>query len=551
MLTRIVFVVALAAFALSSPAYATFPGENGKIAIGDSTINPDGTGESVVRPNAYLTQWSPDGTRVLYFEGGHLGVMNSDGSGATELTSLPASEPAWSHDGGAIAFTARPCGTFSCPPQIYVMHADGSGITQLTAGTSASYTPRWSPDDARILFGRSSELWIMNADGSEQKLVQSQAFGGEWSPDGTRIVFYSDRRLPTPWHGYEPYELYTVHPDGQGLVRIISVTPTVTGGSDCDTSPDQAMEPRWSPDGRKIAFQTRGDPWCIYDDENVPHLGMGLIDSDGSGYQTLVPGGWPDFEIEGPPIWSPDSGHLTYAASGATFVVDVAGGPERRLNDYPPPSDWQPLPVNTPSSFARPRGATPVYASLVPAHSPCTAPNTTHGAPLSFGACGPPAPTSDSLTVGAPDANGLRANSLGFMELRVRVGALGGPDDSDVRIKLGVRSVYRASDLSDYTGELEARTTLRLTDKRDGVAATTIDLPLSFAVPCTATADPNAGGNCAIDTTADAIRPGFVPEGERSVWGLGQAQVYDGGADGIASTPGDNQLFQVEGLFVP
>ena len=159
-------------------------------------------------------------------------------------------------------------------------------------------------------------------------------------------------------------------------------------------------------------------------------------------------------------------------------------------------------------------------------------------------------PASGNLTVGTPDANGLRTNSLSFMELRVRVGALGGPDDSDVRIKLGVQSVYRASDLSDYAGELEARTALRLTDKRDSIASTAIDLPLTFAVPCTATADPNAGGSCAIDTTADAIRPGFVPEGERSVWGLGQAQVYDGGADGIAST-GDNQLFQVEGLFVP
>ena len=116
-LGRIVLLVVLAALVPSSPAHATFPGENGKIAIGTSTINPDGTGESVVRPNAYLAQWSPDGTRVLYFEGGRLGVMNSDGTGATELTSLPASEPVWSHDGGAIAFTARPCGTFSCPPR--------------------------------------------------------------------------------------------------------------------------------------------------------------------------------------------------------------------------------------------------------------------------------------------------------------------------------------------------------------------------------------------------------------------------------------------------
>ena len=312
-----------------------------------------------------------------------------------------------------------------------------------------------------------------------------------------------------------------VHPDGNGT------GPDPDRDADRDRRhrlrhvPGPGHEPRWSPDGQKIAFQTRGDPWCIYDDENVPKLGMGLINPDGSGYTTLVPGGYPDFEIEGPPIWAPDSAHITYAASGATFV----GQRRRRSREAGnglPAAERLAAPAREHALVVRaPPGATPVYASLVPAHSPCTAPNSTHGAPLSFGACGPPAPTSANLTVGTPDANGLRANSLGFMELRVRVGALGGPDDSDVRIKLGVQSVYRASDLADYTGELEARTTLRLTDKRDGIASTTIDIPLSFCVPCIATADPNAGGNCAIDTTADALRPGLVPEGQRSNWELG------------------------------
>ena len=132
---------------------------------------------------------------------------------------------------------------------------------------------------------------IVNADGSGETLVQSPVFGaGSWSPDGTRIVFASDRRLPTPWTGFEPYELYTVHPDGKGLVLIMAVTPTDTG---CDSFPDQAYEPRWSRDGQGIAFLTRGDPYCIYDDENVPALGMGLINPDGSGYRTLVPAAGP------------------------------------------------------------------------------------------------------------------------------------------------------------------------------------------------------------------------------------------------------------------
>ena len=50
--------------------------------------------------------------------------------------------------------------------------------------------------------------------------------------------------------------------------------------------------------------------------------------------------------------------------------------------------------------------------------------------------------------------------------------------------------------------------------------------------------------------TADAVTPGSVPEGKRSIWELGQVQVFDGGPDGVASTPG-NSLFAVQGVFVP
>jgi hypothetical protein len=42
-----------------------------------------------------------------------------------------------------------------------------------------------------------------------------------------------------------------------------------------------------------------------------------------------------------------------------------------------------------------------------------------------------------------------------------------------------------------------------------------------------------------------------VREGLRSIWELGQVQVFDGGADGMASTTADNTLFEVQGAFAP
>jgi hypothetical protein len=49
--------------------------------------------------------------------------------------------------------------------------------------------------------------------------------------------------------------------------------------------------------------------------------------------------------------------------------------------------------------------------------------------------------------------------------------------------------------------------------------------------PCTATADTTIGAHCEITTTMDAITPGAVPEGARSIWEFGRARVYDGGPD--------------------
>ena len=109
----------------------------------------------------------------------------------------------------------------------------------------------------------------------------------------------------------------------------------------------------------------------------------------------------------------------------------------------------------------------------------------------------------------------------------------------------------KTSDLSDYTGELRARTDVRLTDRDAGVASTASDFPLSWTVPCTATADTTLGATCSSATTLDALIPGSTAEGTRAIWALGSWQVYEGGPDGDVDTEGDNSLFVKQGLFVP
>ena len=206
------------------------------------------------------------------------------------------------------------------------------------------------------------------------------------------------------------------------------------------------------------------------------------------------------------------------------------------------------------SGYPRPKGATPTRVPLVPAFRQCTTPNRTHGPPLAFPSCNAPVLESTQLTVGSPDANGQAANATGFLSFGVVVGAPGGADDSDVSFKLSFDDVRVQGSLADYTGQLQARPQIRITDRANGPAtnepATGSEVELPVTVPCTATGSTTMGSTCSITTTMDAVTPGAVPEGKRSIWALDQARVYDGGADGLASTA-PNTLFARQGVFIP
>ena len=111
----------------------------------------------------------------------------------------------------------------------------------------------------------------------------------------------------------------------------------------------------------------------------------------------------------------------------------------------------------------------------------------------------------------------------------------------------------------DYTGELQARLQLRLTDRYNEItggngtdAGTIADGPFPLTIQCSDTAsDLGVGSVCTVATSANALLPGAVGDAKRAVWALGQVQVFDGGADGVASTQSANDLFAVQGLFIP
>jgi hypothetical protein len=157
--------------------------------------------------------------------------------------------------------------------------------------------------------------------------------------------------------------------------------------------------------------------------------------------------------------------------------------------------------------------------------------------------------------MGTPDANGHPANSIGAVRYDVKVGAPGGVDDSNVNFSVILEDVRHQGTLADYTGELQAVSLARITDRINGPAtnepSTSTDIPFPVTVSCAATGGTaDVGATCAVSTSLDAVMPGAIPEGKRAIWALQQVKVFDGGADGDVDTA-PNTLFATQGLFVP
>lgn len=219
------------------------------------------------------------------------------------------------------------------------------------------------------------------------------------------------------------------------------------------------------------------------------------------------------------------------------------------------------------ASHPRPQGASPIRISYVPSFKQCTSPNSTHGAPLAVPSCNPPDDTSDFLTTGTPDANGLAAKGVAFSRIIVVPGnPATATDEADVRLEGRATDVRCkgvsggcSGALADYTGSVKPTAVIRITDHfndgppPDGTfveTATVADLPFPVETPCTATADTTIGSTCEIFTTADAVVPDVVKENKRSTVEISQIIAEDGGADGQGATD-PNTVYGVQGIFIP
>jgi Tol biopolymer transport system component len=183
----------------------------------------DGTDERNVTANEGQADrwpsWSPDGRWIVYssqnFDGtSSISVISVDGSRRRQLVddTFANQEPVWSPNGQWIAFASSRSGTFD----LWRMEPSGRHLEQLTATPDAQEeNPNWHPDGTQLLFdgcisatypcpgfAPNYEIFTMLGNGEIRRLTASPGIDNNpaWSPDGSTIVFRSDRtRFTALW----------------------------------------------------------------------------------------------------------------------------------------------------------------------------------------------------------------------------------------------------------------------------------------------------------------------------------------------------------------
>ncbi|MCA9545625.1 MAG: PD40 domain-containing protein [Myxococcales bacterium] len=200
----------------------------------------------------YFTSFRNGGPHLFKLEGGKTSPFSSHSGLNTGAVLSPK--------GGVVAATLSKDGN----AEIYLLDANSGAVKKrLTNSWGIDTSPTWSPDGTRIAFVSdrhgSPQIWVMNADGSDQKRLTFQGDYNQtpdWSPRGDKIAFTArDER--------NVFDLFTVNV-GTGQIERL----TQNQGNN--------EEPTWSPDGRFIAFTSTRDGdsklYLMTSDGRVQHL---------------------------------------------------------------------------------------------------------------------------------------------------------------------------------------------------------------------------------------------------------------------------------------
>ena len=330
--------------------------EDGRIAFEASdypaqsiwTIAKDGSDARLVAGNlARDPSFSRSGRRLVFVR--HFNVLEAraDGSQAHRLTASDVEDnfsPTYSPRGDLIAYIrGMEGGEDAGYGRLYVVRPDGTEKRRLTADRASNGIPRISPNGKQVILPSDESPGsyeydlhsIDTDDGDRRRLTNprhASDFSVRFSPDGRRVLFV---RAKVGDDGNEvARDLYLMDRDGSHVRRLT-------------TSPDEyESDPSFSPDGRRILFETEPEDAPFYDAGDIVSM-----KTDGSDRRRLARS--PDGEFD--PHYSPSGDLVVYARwhgeQADLHVVRADGTRRRRLtatagvSEYP--SAWLPAGATT------------------------------------------------------------------------------------------------------------------------------------------------------------------------------------------------------------
>jgi Tol biopolymer transport system component len=199
---------------------------------------------------------------------------------------------------------------------IHTFNADGTGLTRLTTTSNVEDSePAWSPDGSQISFTRiypnqngREELWIMNADGSNQHYIGVEGFAAKWSSDGLRFVYSANIS--------DNYDIYTCKVDGTDIQQLTS-------------TPVNEWFTVWSPDDSFIAFNA-------YPTGDYSASEIYIMEANGNNLTRLTD----NTTSDGYPRFSPDGSLISFTHDLSSqqweiFIMNTDGSNVRQVTDSP------------------------------------------------------------------------------------------------------------------------------------------------------------------------------------------------------------------------
>ncbi|MFG6177310.1 Tol-Pal system beta propeller repeat protein TolB [Halomonas sp. THAF12] len=125
-------------------------------------------------------------------------IADADGRNSQQVLSSdqPIMSPAWSPDGGKLAYVSFESGR----PGIYVQEVASGRRARLTSFEGLNSAPAWSPDGRRLAMALSRdgqpEIYVMDVGSQQlQRVTNSPSIETEpaWAPDGNSLIYTSDR----------------------------------------------------------------------------------------------------------------------------------------------------------------------------------------------------------------------------------------------------------------------------------------------------------------------------------------------------------------------